>query len=156
MSYKLINGMILSIFPYKTKFLGVALMVLSLPFAYLYFLGGKPEFFNIKIFAIVTTYLETGYFVISQTNVLDELAAVLLMVGISLLSFSKEKKEKDSYEILRIKALINALFFTIVFWLAALFFIYGIAIFIVSFFLLFILLATYNLIFRYYLLRNNG
>ena len=71
----------LSLFPFKAKFLGLIFMVLSLPFAYLYFWGGKPEIFNVKIFAIVTTYLETRFFVVSQTNILDELAAILFISG---------------------------------------------------------------------------
>ena len=31
----------LSIFPYKAKYIGLALMILSVPFTYLYFWGGE-------------------------------------------------------------------------------------------------------------------
>ena len=144
----------LSIFPYKAKFLGFALVVLALPFAYLYFWGGKPEIFNVKIFAFVTTYLETRYFVLSQTNILDELAAVLTIIGIALISFSMEKNEQEYFEAIRIKALISAVYFTIAFWLLSFFFIYGMAIFIVSFFIFIVFLLAYNSFFRYYLIKN--
>lgn len=144
----------LSIFNFKAKIIGLALMVLALLFAYLYFWGGKPEVFNIKIFAIVTTYLETRYFVVSQTNILDELAAILLISGIVLFSFSKEKNEKKYFESLRIKALINAMYLTIAFWLLSFLFIYGMAIFIVSFSVFIVFLIMYNLCFRYYLLKD--
>src|SRR5690606_28647595 len=103
----------LSVFPYKAKFLGLGLMVLAMPFAYLYFWGGKPDIFNFKTFAFITTYLETRYFVMSQTNILDELSAVLFLSGISLVSFSKEKNEKQEFDILRSKALANSVFITI-------------------------------------------
>jgi len=129
-------------------------MVLSLPFAYLYFWGGKPEIFNVKIFAIVTTYLETRFFVVSQTNILDELAAILFISGIALISFSKEKNEKEHFEALRIMALIKAMYFTMAFWLLSFLLIYGIAIFIVSFLVFIVFLLAYNLLFRFYLLKE--
>lgn len=144
----------LSLFPFKAKFMGLALMVLSLPFAYLYFWGGKPEIFNIKIFAVVTTYLETRYFVISQTNILDELAAIFFILGISLFSFSKEKCEKEYFELLRVKALVKALYITILFWLISFLFVYGMAIFIVCFLIFIIFLLTYNILFRIYLRQD--
>ncbi len=144
----------LSLFPFWTKFLGLVMMFLALPFAYLYFWGGRPEFFNIKTFAIVTSYAETRYFVIIQTNLLDELAAILFLVGITLFSFSKEKVEKSNYESLRIKALISALYLTIVLWVLSFLFVYGKMIFVVSFFVFVILLINYNLIFRYFLFKN--
>lgn len=144
----------LSVFPFKSKFLGLALMALALPFAYLYFWGGKPEIFNIKIFAIVTTYVETRYFVLSQTNILDELAAILFISGIALVSFSKEKYEQEHFETLRVKALINAMFYTLILWLLSFLFVYGMAIFIVSFFVFIVFLLIYNLLFRIYVLKD--
>lgn len=144
----------LSIFPYKAKFIGLILMALSLPFTYLYFWGGKPAIFNIKIFAIVTTYLETKFFVVSQTNALDELAAIFFLIGIGLVSFSKERNEKCNYNFLRIKALINSLFFTILLWLISFLLVYGMAIFIVSFSIFIVFLFVYNLLFRLYLYQD--
>lgn len=144
----------LSVFPFKAKFLGLILMVLAVPFAYLYFWGGKPDIFNFKTFAFVTTYLKTQYFVVSQTNILDELAAVLFLAGISLVSFSKEKNEKPHFDILRSKALVNAVFIAIVLWMASFLLIYGMAIFVVSFVIFVIFLIVYNLLFRLYLLKN--
>lgn len=146
----------LSIFPYKAKYIGLILMVLSLPLNYLYFWGGKPAIFNIKIFAIVTTYLETKYFVVSQTNILDELAAIFLIVGIGLVSFSKERNEKCNYNFLRIKALINSLFLTILLWLISFLLVYGMAIFIVSFSIFIVFLLAYNILFRLYFYQDKN
>lgn len=144
----------LSKFPFQTKRIGITLMLLSIPFAYLYFWGGRPEAFNIKVFAIVSQYLETRYFVLAQTNVLDELAATLLTLGVALFSFSKEKKEEAHFEELRIKALINALFFSIIFWLLSFLFVYGMAIVIISVFIFLLFLLVYNLLFRIYLYKH--
>lgn len=144
----------LSIFPFKAKFVGLAFIVLAFPFAYMYFLGGKPDIFNIKTFAIVTTYAETRYFVLSQTNILDELAAILFLLGISLFSFSKEKIEKEHYELLRTKALVKALFISISIWLISFLLIYGMAIFMVSFSIFVVFLLLYNCLYRFYLIRD--
>lgn len=146
----------LSIFPFKAKYLGLALMVFAVPFAYLYFWGGKPEVFNIKIFAIVTTYLETRYFVVSQTNILDELAAIFFLLGITLISFSKERDEKKHYDDLRVKALIKAVFITLLFWILSFLLVYGIVIFLVSFSVFIVFLLSYNVLLRYYFFKNKS
>lgn len=143
----------LSKFPFQAKRIGITLILLSIPFAYLYFWGGRPEAFNIKVFAIVSQYLETRYFVLAQTNVLDELAATLLILGVALFSFSKEKKEEAHFDALRIKALVNALFFSITFWMLSFLFIYGMAIVIISISIFLLFLFVYNLLFRIYLYK---
>lgn len=147
----------LFLFPYRTKFTGILLILISMVFAWLYFRGGKPDFFNIRIFAVISAYLETRYFVWAQTNILDELAALFLIAGITLFSFSKEKIESDLLNSFRIKALFNSLFLTVAWWILIIFLIYGLAIFIVSSGILILYLVNYNLLFRYYLYKNaNG
>lgn len=146
----------LSIFPYKAKLVGLALILLSVPFAYLYFWGGRPEIFTVKVFAVITNYLETRYFTLAQTNILDELAAIFFIFGVALISFSKEKTEKKHFETLRIKALINAMYITLIFWLLSLIFVYGIAILMVSFFVFIVFLITFNLLFRVYIFKYNA
>ncbi len=144
----------LAIFPSSTKYLGLAFIILAIPCAYLYFWGGKPDVFNIKTFAFVTTYAETKYFVWSQTNILDELAAIFLISGFSLISFSTEKIEKPNYEALRLKALVGAFKTSIILLLVSFLTIYGIAIFIVCFLNFFILIMIYYILFRFYLFRD--
>lgn len=144
----------LGIFPYRAKYLGLVFFIIAIPFAYLYFFGGKPDVFNIKTFAFVTTYSETRYFVWSQTNILDELAAIFLISGISLISFSNEKIEQTNYEALRVKALVGAFKSSIVLLLVTFLVVYGVAIFIVCFFYFFILIAIYNVLFQLYLFQD--
>ena len=144
----------LSVFSYKAKYLGMLLIIGALPFAYLYFWGGKPEFFTVKVFAVVTTYMETRYFVLSQTNILDELAAIMFLSGITLVSFSKEKNEKEVYEKLRFKAFVNSLYITIFFWIVSFLVVYGLAIFVVSFSVFIVFLIAYNGFFRYYFFKE--
>lgn len=142
------------LFPYKMRFIAVALLICAGISAYLYFYGGRPEFFNIKIFAIISVYLETRYFVIAQTNILDELAAILFLTSILTFSFSKLKSEKTEYNSLRINALICSIFITSVFGVLSVLLIYGMAVFLVSSSLFFFFLISYNVIFYYLVFKN--
>ena len=144
----------LFLFPYRSKIYGLILILISFVFAWLYFKGGKPEFFNVRIFAVVSAYLETRYFVWAQTNILDELAAIFLIAGTTLFSFSEEKLESELINSFRIKALFNALFLTIVFWIIIILLIYGLAIFMISSGILILYLVNYNILFRYYLYNS--
>ena len=145
----------LAIFPYRAKYLGLAFVIIAIPFAYLYFYGGKPDIFNIKIFAFVTTYSETRYFVWSQTNILDELAAIFFISGLSLISFSLERSEQTYYHELRLKALVRALQVSIILLLVSFLVVYGVAIFIVCFLVFFLFILIYNTLFRFYLFNDD-
>jgi len=142
------------LFPSWIKLPGFLLMLGGAFFAYLYFWGERPEFFNIKVFAIVSAYLETRYFVIAQTNILDELAAILFLTGIVAFSFSKLKTEKPEYTLLRVKALFYSVFIISVFEILSFLLIYGMAIFLLTSGTFIFYLITYNILFYYFIFKN--
>jgi hypothetical protein len=139
--------------PAKAKYIGWALTVAAAVFAYLYFLGGKPGFFKVKVFALASLYLEKKYCAIIQTNLLDELAAVLFIAGWSLCAFSKEKDERIEYNSLRIKAFINSLLFTLGLCILSYLLIYGMFIFIVPIVMFIVFLLGYRLLFKIYICK---
>jgi len=139
--------------PARAKYMGWALIITAAIFAYLYFWGGKPDFFKVKVFALVSVYLEKQYCAIIQTNLLDELAAVLFITGWTICAFSKEKDEKEEYNLLRIKALINSLFFTLGLWALSFLLIYGMFIFFMSIVIFIVFLLGYRLLFRIYIYK---
>lgn len=140
--------------PYKMRFVAALLLIGAAICAYLYFWGGRPEFFNIKIFAIISVYLETRYFVFAQTNILDELAAILLLAGIVAFSFSKLKTEKPEYQLFRIKALVYSVFIASAFWILSFLLIYGMAIFLITSGIFIFYLISYNTLLYYFILKN--
>ena len=140
--------------PYKMRFVAALLLIGAAICAYQYFWGGRPEFFNIKIFAIISVYLETRYFVFAQTNILDELAAILLLAGIVAFSFSKLKTEKPEYQLFRIKALVYSVFIASVFWILSFLLIYGMAIFLITSGIFIFYLISYNTLLYYFILKN--
>jgi apolipoprotein N-acyltransferase len=135
-------------FPYRAKIISLFLIIPGLFFGYLYFFGSRPTFFETKVFAVVSTYMENRFFVLARTNILDELFAILCISGLVLFVFSKEKIEKEGYDQLRARALIKSVYITLIFWLASFLLVFGYAIFLVSAFLFIFFLITYYVVFR--------
>lgn len=144
----------ISLLHYRAKIYGIILIIISVICAYMYFWGGKPEFFYIKVFALISVYLETRSFVLIQTNILDELAAILFITGIVIFSFSEEKHEKESNKILRGKAFIYSIFITLAIWILSFLLIYGMAIFVFSASVFILFFIIYNITFRIFLLKQ--
>lgn len=143
----------LPLLPIRFRFIGYAMISLSLGAAYLYLLGGRPAAFETPVVAFVTSYAETRWFVIAQTNALDELAVVFAVLGSLFILFSKEKVENEEIENLRVRSLFQSVYYTsgliIMFYL----FVFGWPVFIlISFsFLLFLIISITS--FKIYLYR---
>ena len=141
-------GSLFAPFPYRAKIISLFLILPGLFFGYLYFFGGRPTFFETPVFAVVTTYMENRFFVLAQTNILDELFAILCISGLVLFVFSKEKTEREGYDQLRARALIRSVYITLIIWLASFLLVFGWAIFLVSTLLFIVFLIIYYVIFR--------
>lgn len=76
------NSVSLPLLDHKFRYLGTLLIIAGAVSGYLYFFGGKPDWLITKVFAVLTSYLETRTFVIAQTNLYDEIAAVFLVLGL--------------------------------------------------------------------------
>jgi len=70
----------------------------------------KPDFLDVPVFAIYSSYLNKVIFGITQTNLADEMAIILLLFGLALLAVSKQKLEKDHYMKMRVNALVWSVF----------------------------------------------
>lgn len=143
------------LFPYRFKLYSIFLLIPGGIFFYLYYLGSKPDFFTSRIYAFITAYAETRYFTEAQTNLLDELAAILIIGGIAFLVFSKERNENAETGKLRLRAFFYSAYFTIIVWILVFIFIYGWVIFIFSSFIFPFFLLSYLAVFRFLLYRYN-
>ncbi len=150
------SGFRFPLFPNRARLIGAILFVPGLYFGYLYFFGSRPAFFEIPVFALVTTYMENRFFVIAQTNVLDELFAILCISGLVLMVLSRERNELPGYDLLRASALLRAVYITAGFWLLSFLLIFGWAIFVVCSLLFIIFLISYYIIFRVLVARERG
>jgi hypothetical protein len=149
-----IPGQKILLFPFYARFIGAVLLLTGIIAGYLYFLGGKPPIFETNVFALVSVYVETRYFVIIRTNLLDEIAAIAIVTGLVFISFSKEKHEKEEYQAFRLKALIKAVYSSIVLWILLFLLFYGYIIFMAAPMTFLCFFIFYNIFFRYYLLTR--
>ncbi len=109
--------------PHYCKTIGTILVLIGIVFSVLYL---KFDFnYTSSVFAIISIYLENRFFIITQTNIIDEITLILFVVGLSLIVFSKEKNEVDHLNTLREIALTNAIIVNTFFILFSILFIYG-------------------------------
>jgi hypothetical protein len=81
--------------------------------------------FSIPVFAVYSSFLKTKMFESFTTNFADELVLLLLIIGLGLIVFSKEKIETENLDLARSKALFRAVILNNVFLLFSILFIFG-------------------------------
>jgi len=109
--------------PYRWKQAGIVLSATGAISALIYILFDFK--FKMPVFAVYSSFLATKYFTSFKTNFSDELTLLLLIIGLSLIVFSKEKNETEGLHELRYKALARALIANTIFLFLSVLFIYG-------------------------------
>jgi hypothetical protein len=102
------------------------------------------------VFAFYYSFFESKYFSIIDHNITDEIAGILLLIGLALLCFSREKIEDERTQRIRSQSMILSFYINIVFILSSMFFIYGIA------FLHVLIINLFSQLFFYYLVFSIG
>ena len=110
--------------------------------------------FSMPVFAIYSSFLKTKMFETFKTNFADELILLLLITGLGLMVFSKEKIEFENLDSARIKAMVKDIISNNIFLLFSILFVYGsgfIAILVLNLFSL----SLFYLLF-FYLLKHKA
>ena len=110
--------------------------------------------FSIPVFAVYSSFLKTKMFETFRTNFADELILLLLIAGLGLMVFSKEKIEFENLDSARTKALVRAVILNNIFLFFCILFVYGsgfIAILVLNLFSL----SLFYLLF-FYLLKHKA
>jgi hypothetical protein len=132
--------------PYPFKIVGGMLTLSGSILAMFYFLFDFK--FRIPVFAVYSSFIETKIFATFKTNFADELIMIMLISGLGLMVFSKEKIEFENFDSIRASALTQATIVNIIFLLFSVFFIYGSG-FIASLIFNLVSLLIFYLIFFY-------
>ncbi len=109
--------------PHFWKYIGLSLLIIGIILCifYIYF-----DFrFTMPVFAIYSSFIETKIFASFKTNFADELILLLLLIGLFLIMFSKEKNEEIIADHIRENALAKSIFYNIFFLLFSLIFVFG-------------------------------
>ena len=138
--------------PHYFKWAGSVLLLLGSFLTYLrYGLGISPKLFECKVFAIYSAYFSTRWFAVIDNNIMEELCGILVISGLFMIGFAKEKDEKPIYREIRFKALMISVLLSAGMILFSFLFIYGTAFFAVMIFNTFLPLVLYILLFFFML-----
>jgi hypothetical protein len=108
---------------YKYKLPGIILFSAGIIMTILFFtLDFRIE---IPVLALVSSYMETKFFVLFKTNFADELIILTLLAGLSLVAFSEEKTENEMYTALRSRSFAKTAVINTLFMAFSVIFIYG-------------------------------
>lgn len=131
-------------------FFGVSIFLLVLKYQFNY----KPDFLNLKIFAIYSFYIEAKTFTTITHQMIEEIAGVLLLTGLFLIAFTMEKNETEKIESLRLKAFFVAAYLNLFYLLVSTLFFFGFGfVGALTLFVVFWLLA-YLVTFKFLLYRS--
>jgi hypothetical protein len=143
------------------KKIGWILFIPSMILGILYFLiQFQPKFLDIKVFAI----LESGiapwdswnkFFVVTQTNAIDEIVGILLIISLFFIAFSREKKEDEFISKIRLESLLWATYINYAILIFAILFVYGGSAFWVLVFNIFTILIFFIIRFNW-VIRKSG
>ena len=111
------------LFSNKFKIPGLILVIAGLVLAILYFSINLR--FEIPVFAVVSSFMETKLFTTFSTNFADELTMILLFSGLFILAMSGEKDENEQVKASRQKAVKTTLIINSAILAFAILFIYG-------------------------------
>jgi hypothetical protein len=114
--------------PHACTYVGLVLLLPSVVFLYMFaYLGMKPAFLDVHVFAMWSTYFEARYFTVIENNLAEEITLAVLLIGLFLIAFSRVAHENEATLRLRFRALVTALYVNTGLLLLSIVFSYGLA-----------------------------
>lgn len=109
--------------PYRFKWAGWVLVGLATLMLGAYFLFDFR--FRLPVFAVLSSFFETRFFVTFRTNFADELIMLCYLAGFFLLVFSRERNESNELDRKRARAMFMAIRYNMAFLAFSILFVYG-------------------------------
>lgn len=145
------------LFPHWCRIAGFFLFLSGITASFLiYIMDFKPEFLDIKVFAVFSYYFDKKYFSVVSNNAGEELVILLILIGLFLLSFSKLRNESDVSVLLRLKALLVSVYINTFILILSVVFIYGLGFIAFTIVNCFSLLLINIIVFRILLLKQKN
>jgi hypothetical protein len=114
--------------PRAFRFVGIFLCISGLILGIFRFkYGFKPESLEINTFALYSSYLENKFLEFIRNNMSEEITAFLIISGLFMISFSREKDENELTDKIRLRSFLIAAYVNFLFILVSLIFTYGFA-----------------------------
>jgi len=114
--------------PANFRFVGILFFILGIILGVARFkFGFKPDILDIKVFTLFSSYIETKYMEFIRNNMGEELTSFLLLAGLFMMAFARERNEREEFNSYRLKAFFIAAYSNFLFLLVAVFFTHGFA-----------------------------
>lgn len=113
-----------------------------------FYFGIKPDLLEGKVFALYSVFLHSKSMVVIKNQLIDEIVGLLLIIGLFMVAFAREKNESPEISAIRLKAFMLSVTLNTVFVIVSLLFTYGIAYFYMMITGLFLQLSFYTIFFR--------
>ena len=113
-----------------------------------FYFGIKPEWLELKVFAIYSAYLDVKYITVIQNQLIEEIGGLFLLGGLYMIAFSKEKKETSVTNSARLQAFMISIWINAVLMVLSLLFIYGLGFAFMMMISSLFFLVTYIVTFR--------
>lgn len=146
------------LFPNSFKTPGLVLFTLGLVLGIMVmFFDFSPSWLDINVISLLDggLFQEKTSLHISNDNITDEIAAIMLIIGSLFLACSKEKNEDEFISKLRLDSLLVATYVNYALLAFAIIFIYGLPFLNVIVFNMFTLLIIFIIRFQYVLYKNS-
>lgn len=140
------------LFPHRFKRIGLILLI---PFIFLgiYVVDQdiEPEVFDLSVPAIFVDEIvgEQFIFGVTETNILNEIIGIVLILSFLMVAFSKEKEEDELIAKIRLDSLVWATYVNYAVLLLAMIFVYGISFLWVMIFNMFTILLFFIIRFNW-------
>jgi hypothetical protein len=92
-----------------------------------FYFGIKPEVFDLKPFAFYSSYVENKYMQFVGNNMSEEVVGLLILLGLFMIAFARDKKETEIKDHLRVKALYLTIYIQTIFLVVSFLFTFGFA-----------------------------
>lgn len=135
--------------PYRSNRIGWLLFLPGMVLGYLVeFMDFKPGFLDFRVFALHSEYLRTRTMEQVKNNISDELALIMIIIGLVIIIFSKEKNEEPRHQELRLKAMFLSVLLNSLMLCLSVMFVFGIGFLKMAVLSMFTQLLFYVVIFR--------
>jgi amino acid transporter len=120
-----------------------------------FYLNIKPKLLNIKVFAFYSEYLDNKFMKVVNNNIGEEITILLIISGLFIFAFTREKDETAALRDLRFNAFVASFYLSFVFLIGATLFTFGLAFIYMLVLFMSVPLFTYILVFRILLFHHN-
>ncbi len=136
------------LFPYRFKKIGWIIFIPSAVLGFLYlFFDFTPDILSAKALFIDSKDM----FSMSNNNLIDEISGVLIITGLLMIAFSKEKNEDEYISKIRLESLVRAVYINYIILIIGMIFIYGTNFLFLLIFNMFTILIFFIIRFKWFL-----